>query len=128
MGHVTISLEKFSKLLKDNKDNTSLLKSIVQECNSYDGSLDEYVVYEFDDDFFDTYFESKEEVARATFFGTIQNWLDEYIRFNGYGNLESLNDYQYAKELEEGADDIIQTAIDMFDNIDAPYLVEDLEV
>ena len=39
------------------------------------------------------------EVARMVFFGNIQNFGDDYFRFNGYGNIESLNQWQYEKEL-----------------------------
>lgn len=100
------------QILEDNKDNFDLMRELVQECNSYDGSLEGYEVMDFDDDFFNTYFEGRpEEAARATFFGNIQNWMDDYIRFNGYGNLESLNSYQYEKELEEAADEIITEAL-----------------
>lgn len=31
------------------------------------------------------------------FFGEIQSWFDSYIKFNGYGNLESLSEYQAAE-------------------------------
>ena len=101
----------------------------MQEVNGYNGALDSYEVHEFDDDFFDNYIESKQEAARAVFFGNIHNWMDEYIRFNGYGNLESLNSYQYAKELEEGANEIITEALELVKSgdIDIDYLTEDLE-
>lgn len=106
----------YKTILEENKDNADLMREIVQEVNSWDSSLDSYEVMEFDDDFFSTYFEGRpEEAARATFFGNIQNWMDDYIRFNGYGNLESLNSYQYEKELEEGADEIISRAVELHD-------------
>ena len=49
----------------------------------------------FDDEFFDLYFEDPYEAARAVYFGDIQNWNDEYIRFNAYENLESTNEIDY---------------------------------
>lgn len=108
--------------LENNKDNVELLKYLAREVNSYDGSLEHLDVYEFDDEFFDTFFEGKPlEAARATFFGDIQNWMDEYIRFNGYGNLESLSDYAYDKEVQESADEIIEYALNLADNIDIEY-------
>jgi len=114
--------------LEANKGNANMLEKLVREVNGWDGSLDSYEVHEFDDEFFNTYFESKpEEAARATFFGNIQNWMDEYIRFNGYGNLESLNGYQYHKELNEGADEIIERALELEDKIDLEYCLEDVE-
>lgn len=64
-------------------------------------------VYDFDDEFFDTMFESKQDVARAVFFGDIHNWLDPYIFLNGYGNCESMTEYDFQKMLSENADEII---------------------
>lgn len=50
-------------------------------------------LYEFDDYFFNEFFSGKpEEAARAVYFGDIKNWNDPYIRFNAYGNLESVDD------------------------------------
>ena len=52
----------------------------------------EEIPYEFDDEFFSTYFTDPMEAARATYFGKIQSWADPYIRFNAYGNLESMSE------------------------------------
>jgi hypothetical protein len=115
----------YKTVLEANKDNTKLLRQLVQEVNSWDGSLDSYEVYDFDDDFFDTYFEGKpEEAARATFFGKIQNWMDDYIRFNGYGNLESVSEYQYNKELLSGADEIIDITLEVADSINLKDILQ----
>ena len=64
-------------------------------------------VWDFDDEFFDTMFSSKQEVARAVFFGDIHNWLDPYIFINGEGNCESMTEYGYQKMLEANANEII---------------------
>lgn len=64
-------------------------------------------VYDFDDDFFDTMFLSKQEVARAVFFGDIHNWLDPYIFINGCGNCESMTEYDYQEMLNNHASEII---------------------
>lgn len=87
-----------------------ILKDLLRNINSYNGYFEEERAYYWEEDFFDTFFNSKEEVARATFFGNIQNWTDEYIRFNGYGNLESLNEYQYEKEIEGLESEIVEQA------------------
>lgn len=47
------------------------------------------------------------EAARATFFGKIQNWNDDYFYINGVGNFESMNEYQFQKMLEDNANEII---------------------
>src|SRR5699024_9697206 len=64
-------------------------------------------VYPFDDDFFDMMFSSREEVARAVFFGNIKNCMDDYILLNVYGNCESMSEYEFQEMLEENADEII---------------------
>lgn len=47
------------------------------------------------------------EAVRATFFGKIQNWDDDYFFINEVGNFESMSEYQFQKMLEENADRII---------------------
>lgn len=55
----------------------------------------EEIPYDFDEDFFNVYFNGNPmEAARATFFGNIQNWADPYIRFNVYGNLETMKEWE----------------------------------
>ena len=62
----------------------------------------------FDEDFFSMAFSNPMEAARATFFGSIESWSDEYIRFNAYGNLESLSEYQAEGEIEYYIEDIFE--------------------
>jgi len=46
-------------------------------------------IYDFDEEFFNTYFEGRPmEAARAASFGDL-NWGHDFIYFNGYANLES---------------------------------------
>ena len=47
------------------------------------------------------------EAARATFFGNIQNWDDDYFYINEVGNLESMNEYQFQKMLKDNASEIV---------------------
>jgi hypothetical protein len=65
-------------------------------------------IHSFDEEFFETYFSDPMEAARATFFGEIQSWSDEYIRFNAYGNLESLSEYDALKEIEDYLEEIFE--------------------
>ena len=68
-------------------------------------------IHSFDEEFFETYFSNPMDAARATFFGEIDSWSDEYIRFNGYGNLESMNEYEVSEKIDDYIDEI-------FDNPD----------
>lgn len=63
-------------------------------------------LFDFDEDFLNTYFIDPASCARALFFGDVKNWCDEYIRFNGYGNLESLSKYEVDDYINNYVDDI----------------------
>ena len=60
------------------------------------------------EEFFDTFFSSPIDAVRAVFFGKINSWLDEYIRFNGYGNLVSLSEYEAVEYVDEYAEEIFE--------------------
>lgn len=78
-------------------------------------------IYNFDEDFFETYFSGNPmEAVRAAFFGNIESWNDEYIRFDGYANLVSMSDYQAA----EWADDYIKEIYD-HEDLWSSYIDED---
>ena len=59
-------------------------------------------LFSFDEEFFEMFFSNSSaiEVARAVFFGNIKNWCDEYIKFNGYGNLESMSVWDAVEDTE----------------------------
>lgn len=100
------------------------LQQIVREMNSWDGSFEQFDVWENDEEFFNTFFEGKPlEAVRATFYGDFR-YMDEYVRFNGYGNLESLNEYQIESELKDSIDEIVSHLIDIASHVDLPEEVE----
>jgi hypothetical protein len=87
--------------------------SASERCRIYLDYLREYDTekawYGFDEKFFQTFFEDNPmEAVRATFFGKIESWSDDYIRFNAYGNLESASKYQ----VENYANDYIEEIFD----------------
>jgi len=59
-------------------------------------------IHTFDDDFFETFFSGANpmETFRLGCFSRI-SWSDEYIKFNGYGNLESMNEYEAVNSIDE---------------------------
>ena len=92
------------------------LELMVREMNAWDGTFENLAVYENDDEFFQIYFESKVmEAVRAVSFGDY-NYLDDYVRFNGYGNIESLSEYEWHQELEDEADDIVEQYLEMVED------------
>jgi hypothetical protein len=68
----------------------------------YENNHPDDMWYDFDEEFFEMAFRKKPyEAARATYFGNIRSWRDEYIRFDRCGNLESAHTY----DVEQEADD-----------------------
>lgn len=85
---------------KENLDNANLKDIFNQLDSEYQEDIIDW--HPFDDDFWETYFKDNPyEAARATYFGNIQNWNDEYIRFDGYRNLETTNSIDYESYQEE---------------------------
>lgn len=74
----------------DGLSDSELVKLHNEYCREQNYSDDE--IYTNDEDFFNTYFEGKTlEAVRAVCFGEYE-YQNEYVKFNGYGNLESFND------------------------------------
>lgn len=105
--------EKFKELSIDEK--LSIFNTYCLEHGDPDREI-----HSFDEEFFEIYFSDPMEAARATFFGKIDSWSDEYIKFNGYGNLVSMNEYDVLKEIDDYLEEI-------FDNSDTweDYIEDD---
>ena len=111
-------MEKFENIKNCLLGNEEELRSIVQEINNFNGSLDNLNFYENDEDFFNTFFaDNPMEVARATFYGNYK-YCDQYVRFNGYGNLESFDEYEAMKEIKSYIDDIVTSLLECWEYID----------
>ena len=89
-------LKKLNKL-EENKEWESL-RIINNECAMYNGSLDEIDVN--DEEFFNIYFENNvDKAVRAVCFGDYR-YTDDFVMFNGYGNLQSFNEYELKHYLD----------------------------
>ena len=92
-------------------NDLNTLKDVVRELNSWNACLDYLDVYNNDEEFFNMFFEGKPaELARAIYYGDF-NYNDEYIKFNGYGNLETFSEYEYEELLEENIEEITENLI-----------------
>ena len=91
------------------------LKEMVRECNSWNGSLDWLECYDMDE--FDDLMSGMKpwEIARSCYFGSF-NPCDEMFRFNGYGNLESLSDYEFEDELSSYEREIIDNYLSLYED------------
>ena len=96
-------------------DNKAIeLLEMVQEVNSYNGNLD-YLEF-YDMDCFNELMHGLEpdELARRIFHGDF-NPNHEYFEFNGYGNLESLSEFDVEKELLDYEEEIRSTYKELFE-------------
>ena len=86
-------------------NNEDVLIDMVQELNGWNGCLDWL-----------EFFENKLDAVRATFYGDYR-YNDDYVRFNGYGNLESFSEYDMIEEIKDSIDEIVENLIEYKDNI-----------
>ena len=103
--------------LKEMLLNEVSIVKVVRDINSWNSQLDwlDFI----DMDFFDEYMEGQSPlwIAERIFYGDF-NPNDEYFILNGYGNLESYDEWKANKECEEYIDEIIDALIDNIDYID----------
>ena len=93
------------------------LRDAVSELNSWNNCLDYLIVYENDEEFFDMFFKGRPaEVARAIHYGDF-NYNDEYIKFNAYGKLKTLSEYDYEELLKENVEEVIDCLIKYVEHI-----------
>ena len=109
---------------------TEKIFELVREINWQDGSLDWLDYEENNEEFYDIYFrdinKSPIELARAIYYGNY-NYMDDYIKFNAYGNLETVNEYELERELKDAIDDIAERVIELKDDIDFSCYSEELK-
>lgn len=107
-------------------ENIDELKEVVGEINCWDGSLDYLDYQENDEQFFKDYFyKNPEEAVRATYYGSYE-YMDDYVHFNAYGNLDSCSEYEYEEELKSYIDEIIDRIKEEKENLELSEIIKDL--
>ena len=116
--------EKLQGLLLE---DTVCLATIVSELNNWNSDLDYLRVYENDEEFFEMFFEGTHpmELVRMTYYGDYK-FTDQYVRFNGYGNLESLDNFEYKEELKDNIEEILDELMENYNNIYLPAEIEEI--
>lgn len=101
------------------------LRNVVSEINGWNGNLDWLEFKENDEEFFELFYSGINglEIARAIYYGDY-NYNDDYVRINGYGNLESYTEYEMIEEMKDSIDEIVENLIEHHDNL---YLSDDIE-
>ena len=90
-----------------NKYTVEQLKEMLQEVNSWNGSLGDYDYMEMSQ--LDEMLISVEptEVLRMAHFGEF-DWNDDYFIVNDYGNLESINEFEFEELLKDNQAEITE--------------------
>lgn len=115
-------MKNYKNIKKALLGNEGELMNIVQEINCYNGSLDHLNFYENDEEFFNTFFYNDPmRVAMLISYGDYK-YHNDYVRFNGSGNLESFDRYELIQELKYYIDDIIESLKQCWKNI---YITDD---
>ena len=112
--------EKIREYLLNNEET---LLEVVSELNSWNGCLENLDFWENDEEFFNTFFDNPMEAIRATYYGNY-NYNDDYVKFNGYGKIDSYSEYERIEEIKDNIDDIVDNLIECYYNI---YINEELE-
>ena len=88
--------------------------NIITDINSIDGSLDYLEYYENNEEFFNTFFYNNPmEAVRSEYYGDY-NYCDNWVKFDGYGNLKSVDDYELEKEYKYYIDEIIDSLLEHY--------------
>lgn len=89
-------------------ENVEDLIRLIQDINSYNGELEHLMVFENDEEFFNTFFNNRPmEAVRSALYGRY-NYNDEYVKFDGYENLESLDQWEYEELVKTHVDEVIE--------------------
>ena len=106
-------LSKIEKILRS---DMHLTMDIVGQLNSLNGSFETYTLYNMDD--FNEIMEgyTPTELAERIFFGDF-NINDDYFYFNGYGNLESITEYDMEGHFEMIIDEVVDSMIYHYDDL-----------
>lgn len=98
-----MTLEKFRELFTE-LDNDSKIRCFNEYAMEH---CPDDQLYAFDEEFFNLFFaDNPMDAVRSAFFGDIKNWSDEYLRFNGYGNIVSMDEYEAVEWAEDYVDSI----------------------
>ncbi len=107
-------------------DNIDVAKSLVQDLNGWNGCLDYLDYYENQEYIWSEFFrDDLDKFARCIYYGDF-NYNDEYFRFNAYGNIETLNEYDIEDEIKDNIDDIINNLENEATNINIQEYYKDL--
>lgn len=96
------------------EENVSERLSICKDINSYDGSMDFSESYNLEELCEMT---KTADIVMAVIYGNVEGFFD-YVRYNAYGNLETV----YQSDLEEESESYIDKIIDFIESNGTQYI------
>lgn len=107
-------------------DNSAALWQTVESLQSLNGDLDELDYRYNDDDFFNTHFgDDKMEMVRAICYGEY-DIKDDYVKFDGNGNLESHSEDEVTDEMQGMMEEILNQLLDNYYKLDLDGDIDEL--
>lgn len=88
-------------ITKDNIINSLTVSELVTLWNEYCDALNwgDGMIYPFDEDMVNEMFSNPWDALRSAHFGDV-SFNNDYFHFNGYGNIETLSDYEIEEDLD----------------------------
>ena len=114
------NIEKVKEYLLNNEEE---LLHVIQEVNCYNGSLPWLDYFDNDEYTLNELFSSPTEALRSAYFGDY-DFNKPYFKFNDYGNIESLDEYDLRNQARNCIDDIVNELLDCWGML--PELSEEL--
>ena len=111
------------------ENRIDILKDMLAEINNYNGIFED-LAFRYDnlEDVIEYSGKSGEEIARATYFGNIQSWSDDYFYIDVYGNFASCSEDEYNNEILDQEDEIIEEFMNLFGEDLEDYQIEWLKI
>lgn len=107
------------------KKKIDILESLAAEVNSYDESFEDIInVYYNISDLVENTSWDKSEVARAVYFGDIQNWNDDIFYIDGGGNISSCSIEKHERSILAQEQEIIDKFLDIYGDSLEDYHLE----
>ena len=98
-------------------NNIEQIEYIVNDINNWNGELEEYKVYENDNEFFEIYFDNPFDLIRVIYKNDKYSPDDNYVQIDIYGNLISYTKSEYRELLKDDIDIIIDSLLDNLSHI-----------
>lgn len=120
-----IDIKDYKKDIIKNQLEDTDFETLLSAYNEYcsENSYEEFL--ENEEEVFQMFFRNMTDIIRATQYGEY-NLYDEYIKFNGYGNLDSYDSIEVEEEIKTDHT-FIEYILDRFDDYDFIDINEILE-